>query len=87
MARHRGAPLYMIKNQLMNDFEKWCNERTERMTPINMIEFLIQENLIQGKQFLKYCDEIEIRPMWGLNYVEPKREGFIPPQAWIGKRK
>ena len=87
MAKHRGAPLRMFKRQLMEDFEKWCAERSVRMTPMNMIEFLFQEGFIQGKTFLGYCDRINLERYTDFSYAEPLREGFIPPESWIGKRK
>lgn len=85
---HRGAPLYKIKDQLEQDFGLWCKENEAEETTRNMIEFLIQKNFIQGKEFLEYCDNIKLEFFTGMvGCMEPMQEGFIPPKAWIGYRK
>ena len=89
---HRGAPLYRIKNQIEQDFRAWCAEWKAEPTTRNLIEFLIQKNFIQGKEFLDYCDQVPL-PTFG--YIgmdkilsgEMLREGFMIPDDWIGYRK
>lgn len=89
---HRGAPLYRLKNQLEQDFRAWCMERKAEKTTRNMIEFLLQKNFIQGREFLEYCDNIPLSifgDRWDpkLSTMDGLREGFIIPDTWIGYRK
>ena len=89
---HRGAPLYRIKNQIEQDFGAWCMGNKEEVTPRNLIEWLVQKNFLQGREFLEYCDSVPL-PMFGSWNIElccskdMLREGLIPPDAWIGHRK
>lgn len=85
---HRGAPLCVIKKTILEDFKKWCKQRQAEESNRNLLEFLIQERLIEGPVFLDYVDKIK-RPMWirWMDEVEALREGFIPPRTWIGMRK
>ena len=86
--KHRGAPLNLIKQQIMKDFTDWCDKVHTQKSATNMIEFLYQQGFIQGKAFLDYCDNVPIpRFYFMMEQVEPLREGFIPPRAWIGARK
>ena len=85
MAYHRGAPLWRIKNALMDDFAGWCTKVKAEQTPENMIEFLMQKWFIQGKKFLEYCDNVEI-PFPPEFCPQRIREGFIHPKEWIGRR-
>ena len=85
--KHRGAPLNLIKQQIMKDFTDWCDKRQTQRSATNMIEFLYQQGFIQGKAFLDYCDNVPVPRFAFLEPVEPLREGFIPPRAWIGARK
>ena len=86
---HRGAPLKLIKLVLHDDFSQWCKEVKTVESFENIIEFLIQKNFIQGKEFLEYCDSIPVSPTWFLEVenMDFLREGFIPWKAWIGVRK
>lgn len=83
---HRGAPLKLVKLTLVDHFAVWCKARNAYQSLENMIEFLYQQGFIQGKRFLEYVDDIPISISWR-DYSEPLREGFIPPESWIGKRK
>lgn len=86
MAKHRGAPLRLIKLTLIDEFHDWCQERNTTTTNENLIEFLIQRKFIKGKQFALFCDNITISPTWfSFVHMEPLREGFIPPDSWITK--
>ena len=86
---HRGAPLCVIKKQILEDFKEWCAERKAEESNRNLIEFLIQENLIQGPVFLDYIDKIQAPMFIRFSDIacEALREGFIPPRTWIGMRK
>ena len=86
---HKGAPLCLIKKEILKDFTAWCEEREAEESLRNLLEFLIQKRLIEGPTFLDYIDKIP-GPLWIREkdvIPEMLREGFIPPQAWIGARK
>ena len=87
--KHRGAPLCMVEQAIADDFQDWCEEVKTSPTMVNMVEYLIQKDFIKGKEFLKYCDSIEIPFLWFTDprWMIPLREGFIPPKSWIGVRE
>lgn len=89
MAEHKYAPWIVIKNALIDKFSGWCEERGTEGDPRDMIEFLYQEGFIQGRQWLKFIDSIDCPMFWfnELRYMEPMREGYIPPKALIGPIK
>lgn len=91
MAHHRGAALWRIKKQLVKDFHVWCDEREVKdPTEADVIEYLLQKNFIQGKDWLEYIDNM---PSIGLvegmleSCQQFLREGYIPPNTVIGYRK
>ena len=88
MAKHRGAPLFILKRALMDEYREWCEtggrEYTKHKNEKDMIEFLIQKDFLKGKKFQEYCDNIEL-PMIIIR-DEFLREGYLIPDCWIGRR-
>ena len=84
--KHRGAPVWRVKKELMKDFAEWCQGVKAEQTPENMIEFLLQKWFIKGKEFNNYCDGIEI-PFPPEHCPQPMREGYLIPTDWIGRGK
>ena len=77
------VPLKLIKPALIEDFDKWCNERDVDQSNENMIEFLLQKNFIQGKPFRDYIDGIPVTWERFMEIREPLQEGFYPPNTMI----
>ena len=86
MGKHTGAPWIIIKNNIADDFSEWCEDVHAMGTVQDVVEFLYQKGYIKGKKWLKYIDSIEVPMFWFTEVMEPMREGFIPPKAWIGKK-
>lgn len=83
-------PLWYIKQKLGEDFWEWKLEKKDdrHVCFDDIIEFLIQKNILGGRRFNDYIDNMP--DLDAIDYMEkrpPLREGFIPPGAWFGKSK
>lgn len=87
--KHKYVPWIVAKNDLMEHFEKWRRARDAYGDARDMIEFLYQEGYIQGKAWLEYLDDIQYPITWihDIKYMEPMREGYIPPKSFVGPIK
>ena len=91
---HEYVPLFFLKHTVIHDFEKWCDEVDGDPSSLeDFFEYLIQRDFIQGKRFLDYIDDIshvherDYNSIWfGLDHIQPLREGFLPPKTWIGPK-
>ena len=88
---HRGAELWLIKEELAKEYREWCEEwKCKADQPENMIEYLIQKRFIQGKAWLEWIDNMprpNLMEMLKRSSLQFMREGFIPPKALIGRRE
>ena len=90
MSNHKRAPWIVIKNALEDKFEGWIDERKNTDPDFSdVIEFMYQQGFINGKKWLEFIDSIEYPMFWWqeLRFMEPMREGYIPPKAFIGPIK
>ena len=89
MNNHKSAPWIVIKNALSDEFEGWLDYRKDEPNVMDVFEFMYQQGFVQGKKWLEFIDSIEYSPYWwnDLRFMEPMREGYIPPKAMIGPIK
>ena len=89
MAKYLGKRWYYIQIRLMDDFNKWCEQRHGiAALPENMAEFLLQMDFIRGKRWLQYIDILPDEPLESrLRNCKPLRDGMYPPDCIIGHKE
>lgn len=91
---HKQVRWFRVKNRLELELDRWRVQvgiRRGELTPRDVIEFMFQRGFIKGKKWLEFIDSIPdevVGGKWTPDPArEPLREGYIPPDAWIGPKK
>ena len=92
---HKRVRWYKVKDRLELELDRWrvqAHIKKDELTPRDVIEFLYQRGFIKGKKWLEFIDSIPddniINGRWQPDSPrEPLRDGYIPPDTWIGPKK